>query len=81
LENKINSLEEELKSIKYDSEHLEMIYKVASYNEGVSCNSTNSENCEALQEKIKYLMKIVTKLSLETANLNVILVSKKLCFQ
>jgi len=51
MENKTNSLEEELKSVKNDFEHLEMIYKASSCNVVVSCKPTKCEHCEVLQEK------------------------------
>jgi len=73
LENKINSLGKELQTVEIDFEHLEMFYKATSYNEIVSFKPTKCENCELLQDKISYLMKIVARLTLGIENLNVIL--------
>jgi len=68
--NKINSLQEELQYVKIDFEHLKMIYKVASYIEVVSCKPTKFENCKVLKDKIKYLIKIIARLTLGTENIN-----------
>jgi len=73
LEDKVNSLEEELKTVKSNFEHLKIIYKAYMCNEVESCKSTKCEKCEVLQEKVNYLMKTVTRISLGIANLNVIL--------
>jgi len=70
LENRVNTLEEKLKIAKIDFENLEIIYKNSSCNCAKTSKSTSCENCEVLQEKIKYLIKIVAKFSRDTTNLN-----------
>jgi len=58
LENRVRQLEEELLNLKTDFECLEMIYN----NSSCSCSEvvkvTNCENCEVLNEKVKYLIKL-----------------------
>jgi len=40
-----------------------------------------SKNCEVLQDKVKYFLKVASKLSLRTANLNVSLGSQNCVFK
>jgi len=51
-----------------------MIYKASSSLD--SSQPVNCENCEALQNKVNYLITTASKLSMGSANLNVILGSK-----
>ena len=44
------------------------------------CKSANCKNSEVLQEKVKYSFKTTSKISLGTANLNVILGSQNCVF-
>jgi len=59
LENRVKALEKELKNSKIDFENLEMLYKNFSCN----CDSLVCENCESLEKKVHYLVKIVDRLS------------------
>jgi len=45
----LTNWKKELQSIKINFEHLEMIYKVAPYNEDASCRPTDCKNSKALQ--------------------------------
>jgi len=64
LENIIKSLEEELGKTKEDFENLDLIYK----NSSCSCESKVCENCENLERKIHYLLKILDKLTTGKSN-------------
>jgi len=59
LENRVKELKEELENSKTDFENLEMLYK----NSSCKCDSFVCENCESLEKKVHYLVKIVDKLS------------------
>ena len=72
-------MEDEILELKTDFEHLEMIYKASSSLD--SSQPINCENCEALQNKVNYLITIASKLSMGTTNLNAIFGFSKLCFQ
>jgi len=50
LEGKVKSLEEELVTVKTNFDHLEMIYKVVSYNENEFCKPINCKNCEVVTQ-------------------------------
>jgi len=52
-------LEEELENLKIDFENLELLYNKSS----CKCDSLVCENCESLEKKVHYLVKIVDKLS------------------
>jgi len=51
LENRVKTLEEELKNSKNDFENLELIYK----NSSCKCNPSVYENCESIKKKVHYL--------------------------
>jgi len=57
LENRVKTLEKELNNSKTNFEILEMIYK----NSSCKCDSCFCENCESLEKKVHYLLKIVDK--------------------
>jgi len=59
LENRVKTLEEELENSKTDFENLEIVYK----NSSCKCDTLVCENCEKLEKKVHYLVKIVDKLS------------------
>ena len=80
LENRAKQLEEELQNMKIDFESLDMIYKSSSSNCSQNGKVTNCENCEVLQGKVNYLIKIVSKLSMGTTNLNALLGSQNCVF-
>jgi len=71
-ENKVNTLEEKLVNSKNDFENLELIYK----NFFCECESRFCENCESLEKKVHYLLKIVDKLSKGKSNFETILSSQ-----
>jgi len=58
LENRVKTLEEELKKSKTDFENLEMHCKNYSY----LCDSKVCENCKTLESKVPYLVRTVDKL-------------------
>jgi len=77
LENIVKILEEELNNSKSDFENLEMIYQ----NSYCKCvDSSFCENCESLQKKVHYLLKMVDKFSKGQSNLETVLVSQKCVF-
>jgi len=76
LENRVKVLEEELDNLKSDFENLDLIYK----NSSCKCDSNVCENCESLEKKVYYLVKIVDKLSKEKSNFEIVLSSKKCVF-
>jgi len=55
---------------------LELIYKNSSY----ECDSSFCKNCESLENKIHYLVKIVDKLSKGKSNFENVLASEKCVF-
>ena len=75
LENRVKTLEEELENSKNDFENPELMYK----NSSCKCNSSVCENCESLEKKVHYLVKIVDKLSKGKSNFETVLTSQKLC--
>jgi len=79
LEGKVKKLEDEILELKIDFDHLEMIYKASSSLD--SSQPINCENCEALQNKVNYLIITTSKLSMGTANLNAILGSQNCLFE
>ena len=76
LENKVKTIEEELENSKTDFENLEMLYK----NFYCKCDSLVYENCESLEKKVHYLVKIVDKLSKGKSNFENILASQNCVF-
>jgi len=56
-----------------------MIYKASSSLD--SSQPVNCENCEALQNKVNYLITTASRLSMGTANLNAILGSQNCVFE
>jgi len=62
-----------------DFEHLNMIYQSSDY-EGESSKPAKCENCEVLEAKVKFLVKISSKLAMGTTNLNVVLGSQHCVF-
>ena len=77
LENRVKTLEEELSHSKTDFETLEMIYQ----NSSCKCvDSSFCENCESLQKKVHYLLKIVDKFSKGQSNLETVLASHNCVF-
>jgi len=54
LENRVKALEIELENSKTDFENLEMLYK----NSSCKCDSLVCENCESLEKKVHYLVKV-----------------------
>jgi len=62
---------------KTDFETLEIIYQ----NSSCKCvDSSFCENCESLQKKVHYLLKIVDKFSKGQSNLEIVLVSQNYVF-
>ena len=76
LENKVKSLEEELRKTKEDFENLDLIYK----NSSCSCESKLCENCENLERKIHYLLKTLDILTTGKSNFEDVLASQKCVF-
>jgi len=76
LENRVKELEEELNNSKNDFENLELIYK----NSSCKYDSSFCENCESLQRKVHYLVKIVDKLSKGQSKFETTLASQKCVF-
>jgi len=76
LENRVESLEEELGKTKEDFENLDLIYK----NSYCSCESKVCENCENLERKIHYLLKTLDKLTNEKSNFKDVLASQNCVF-
>jgi len=72
LENRVKTLEEELNHSKTDFETLEIIYK----NYSCKCDSSFCENCESLEKKVHYLLKIVDKFPKANPILNPFLLLK-----
>jgi len=64
LENRVKSLEEELNKTKEDFENLDLVYK----NSSCSFESKVCENCENLERKIHYLLKILDILTTGKSN-------------
>jgi len=58
LENRVKTLEEELENSKFYFENMELLYE----NSSCKCDSLVCENCESIEKKVHYLMKIVAKL-------------------
>ena len=76
LENRVKSLEEELRKTKEDFENLDLIYK----NSTCSCDSKFCENCENLERKIHYLFKTMDKLKTGKSNFKDVLASQNCVF-
>jgi len=72
LENRVKALEEELENSKTDFENLEMLYK----NSSSKCDSLVCENCESLEKKVHYLVKIMYKLSKGKSNFENVVTSQ-----
>jgi len=76
LEKRVKALEKELENSKTDFENLEMLYKNSSY----KCDSLVCENCESLEMKVHYLVKIVDRLSKGKSNFENVLASQNCVF-
>ena len=76
LENRVKALDEELENSKTDFENLEMLYK----NSSCKCDSLVCENCESLEKKVHYLVKIVDRLSKGKSNFETVLASQNCVF-
>ena len=70
---------DEILELKTDFDNLEMIYNASSSLD--SSKPINFENCEALQNKVNYLITTASRLSIGTANLNAILGSQNSVFE
>jgi len=79
LKGRVKQLEDEILELKIDFDHLEMIYKASSSLD--SSQPVNCENCEALQNKVNYLITTASRVSMGTANLNAILGSQNCVFE
>ena len=75
LEARVKELENEVLNLKTDFEN----YKTSSNLN--SSKPVNCENCEVLQEKVKYLITTSSKLTMGTANLNAILGTQNCVFE
>jgi len=80
LEDRVKELEDELLTSKTDFNHLEMIYKSTTSSDFDFYGHANCEDCVVLQNKVNYLIKITSRLSMGTANLNENLGSKNCVF-
>jgi len=76
LENIVKTLEEELENSKTDFENLEIVYK----NSSCKCDTLICENCENIEKKVHYLVKIVDKLSKGQSNFENVLASQNCVF-
>jgi len=68
-------------NLKTDFECLEIIHNSSYCNCSNVAKESNCENCEILQGKVNYLIKIVSKLSMGTVNLNALLGSQNCVFK
>jgi len=76
LEKRVKVLEEELERLKNDFENLEQSYKRSSYEN----DSNVCKNCESLEMKIHYLVKIGDMLSKGKSNFETVLASQNYVF-
>ena len=76
LEKKVKTLEEELEKSKIEFEKLEKHCKNSSH----VCDSLPCENCENLEKKVHYLVRIVDKLSKGKSNFENVLASQNCVF-
>ena len=76
LENRVKTLEEELENSKTAFENLEIVYK----NSSCKCDTLICENCENLEKKVHYLVKIVDKPSKSQSNFENVLASQNCVF-
>jgi len=76
LENRVKALEEDLENSKTYFENLEIIYQ----NSSCKCDTLVCENCENLEKKVHYLVKIVDKLSKGQSNFESVLASQNCVF-
>jgi len=76
LENIVKTLEEELENSKTNFENLEIVYK----NSSCKCDTLVCENCENLEKKVHYLVKIVDNLSKGQSNFENVLASQNCVF-
>ena len=76
LEKRVKVFEEELENLKNDFENLKQSYKRS------SCKNDSNvcENCESLEKKIHYLVKIVDKFSKGKSNFETVLASQNCVF-
>jgi len=76
LENGVKTLGKELNNSENDFENLEMNYK----NSSCKCDFSFCENCESLQKKVHYLVKIVDKFAKGQSNFETVLAYQKCVF-
>ena len=76
MENRVKSIEEELRKTKEDFEKLEFVYK----NSSCCCKTKACENCELLEKKIHYLLKTLDKLTTRKSNFEDLLASQNCVF-
>ena len=76
MEDKVKSLEEELRKSKEDFENLDLVYKNSSCN----CESNICENCEIVEKNIHYLLKTLDKITTGKSNFKDVLASQKCVF-
>jgi len=76
LENRVQTLEEELEKSKFNFENLQMHCKIFSY----LCDSKVCENCKTLESKVHYLVRTVDKISKGKSNFEIVLASQKCVF-
>ena len=76
LEKRVKVLEEEQENLKNEFENLKQSYKKS------SCKNDSNvcENCESLEKKIHYLVKIVDKHSKGKSNFEIVLASQNCVF-
>jgi len=76
LKEKLKVMEKDLSNSNADFENLEMIYQ----NSSCKCDSSICKNCESLQKKVLYHVKIVDTISKGKSNLENALASPKCVF-
>jgi len=81
LETRVKQLDDELLQAKNDFETLEEQYNSANSSRFNSSKPVDCENCAILQNKVNYLISIVSKLFMGTANLNALLGSQNYVFE
>jgi len=81
LEGRVKELEYELLTLKTNFDNLEMVYKSTSSNDFDFRKTANCEDCVVLKNKVNYLIKATSRLSMRTVNLNAILGSQNYVFE
>jgi len=76
LKKRITVLENDLNQSNADLKNLELIYK----NSSCKCDSSFCKNCESLQKKVLYLVKIVDIISKGKSNLKDVFASQTCVF-